>query len=186
MEWREVLVYIACFGWFLGTLLVARVPLTPPSTGRRLGVALLLLALLACLGGLSIGVPGGPLLSNSVVALVCGSALGFGVFRKRDGSGREASRPSVPSRPLREEAPRLTQLVGVVLVCSSLFNLTGTANSGWKTTLGGHFLVFGFVALLLWLGLALMVLPPRWKVALGVGGGALALLIGALLPPQTL
>lgn len=188
MEWDAALVYIACFGWFLGTLLVARVPLSPPSTGQRVGMVLLLLAFVASVCGLVLGVPGGPslLLSNCVTALVCGFTLGFGVFRKQDGSVREIPRPVPPSRPLREEAPGFSQLMGGMFICWGFLFLASVGNRGSKASAENILWELAIAAFFLWLAWVFLILTSRWKLALGVGGGALALLIGVLLPPQTL
>ncbi|WP_216323179.1 hypothetical protein [Deinococcus aestuarii] len=185
MESREVLVYLACF---LGALLVARVPLSPPSTGQRVGMVLLLLACVASVWGLLLGVPGGPdlLLFNSVTALVCGFTLGFGVFKRRDRSVKVVSKPLPPPRPMREEAPWVMQLGGGILVYTGFYGLVSLSGLGQESSLGGVLLQLGVAAMFLWLGLAIMILPLRWKLTIGMGGSVLALVIGVLLPPGTL
>lgn len=188
MEANGALVYLACGGWFLGALLVARVPLTPPSSGQRVVWVLLSLALVASVWGLWLGVPGRPglLLPNSVTALVCGFTLGFGVLRKRDGSVQEARRPVPPSRPIREESLWAFQMTGGIFTYAGFSFLASVSNLGRKASVGNVLTGLVLAAFFLWLAWVFLILPPRRKVALGVGGSALALLIGVVLPPGTI
>lgn len=186
MSAKALLLYAAAFSGFLGALLVARTALTVQKGGKAAGFAWLSLMGVTALASLAPGLPESPSLSwvTMLLALVCGSSLGFGVLRHREALIPAA--PTPPTRPMTASAtpdggiaaemPWAIRLTGVIFLVSGL-SFCLDLGQGTSPLLSGALALF-------FLGFAVALLPGARRVK-GLWIGSLALVVmgaGRVLP----